>query len=163
MLPFDITPDQDSVFIDAMNSNGGDATAACVVARIMSPMYPIDYIAKLMMERPEIQAALGALKLIKKNSVMPEITRDSIVADMQSVYEKAMLLGDPKAAIASKRLQSELLKFLDQSITITHKTDASQLTDEELMRIASKRTIEGDFKNVTPADATIGNLPARTA
>lgn len=155
---FQPTDEQDAVFIDTMVANGGDAVAACVTARILSPMYPVDYIAKVMMERPEIETAVATLKRAKKSAATPEITRESIVADMQAAYEKAMAAGDVKGAIAAKRLQSELKKFLDSNITITHRHDVTQLSDEDLMKIASKRVVDGEFKDITP---TIGNLPAR--
>lgn len=163
MIEVTTTTEQDSVFIETVIGTS-DPIAACVAANIISPEWPVTVVARIMMERPEIEAAINTLKRLKRDGVSsPQITRESIIADMQNVYEKCMLTGDTKAAIASKRLQAELNQWLDKNITVTHRHDPTQLTEAQLLAIINSKPIDGEWTDVTDKKeaTTLGQLPAR--
>lgn len=151
---FKTTPEQDGVFLDAYLSNGGDAVAACIEARIDDSAWPITVTAKVMLQREDIQSALQAMKASSRRT-NTEITRASIVADMQSVFEIARTSGDPKAMIAAKRLQAEMLQLLDQNVNINIKHDVTALSMEELQKIAAAGIVEGDFTEVKTVGALV--------
>lgn len=142
ILPGD--SEQDSVFVEEYVKTG-DAMLAIVRSGIRDPAYSMDIVARRTLERPEIAAAVKALERIERASLPVEITRESLVADMQQVYEKCISIGDHKSAISAKKLQATLCGLLDQKITVTHR-HLNEMTDADLMRIASKG------KTVTDAD-----------
>jgi hypothetical protein len=129
--------DQDQVFVETYVQSG-DAMLACVKAGIRDHKYPMDVVAKRQLARPEIKAAITAYQKIKSANVPVEVTRQSIIADMQDVYEKAIDQSQLSNAIAAKKLQAALLNLLQQNISITHTFRAEDLPDEELARIAGQ-------------------------
>lgn len=129
---------RDAVFIEQYRLTG-DAVTACVRAGIRDPSYPITVVAQKQLQRPEIAAALKALSRIETSLMPLEVTRDSIVSDMEDVYGRAMTDGQYSSAIGAKRLQSFLLGLMDQKITITHGFQPDKMTDEQLMRIVDGR------------------------
>jgi len=134
---------KDAVFIEQYRLTG-DAITACVRAGIRDPSYPITVMAQRQLQRPEIKAALLSLEKIDSGMVPLEVGRESIIADMESLYERCVTDGQYNAAIGCKKLQSLLLGLLDQKITVTHGFQPDKMTDEQLMRIAS-----GNAKDVT--------------
>lgn len=136
ILPAD--DEQDSVFVQEM-ARHGDGMTAIVRSGIRDPRYSMEVVLRKTLERPEIRAAVKALERIEKATAPSEITRDSVVADMQHIYEKAESIGDIKGAIAAKRLQADLMGFLEQKIAVTHTMKAEEMTDAQLMRIAQQK------------------------
>lgn len=125
--------------------------------------WPVTIVAKAMLDRPEIQAAIATLKRLKKDGVTSQqITRDSIIADMQAMFEQWKLV-DPKAALAAKRLQSELLNLLTKDININVKHSADQMTEAQLLAIINSKPIDGEFTDITDEPkrkVSLGKLPA---
>jgi len=105
-------------------------------------------VANRQLQKPEIVAALKALERIATSMQPLEVTRDSVVADMQDVYEKALQDGQYASAIGAKKLQSMLLGMLQTNISITHGFKPELMTDEQLMRIASAKDISKDVIEV---------------
>lgn len=139
--------DRDAVFVEQFRLTG-DPVAACVRAGIRDARYPITIVAQRQMQKPEIVAALKALSRIETNVAPIEVTRDSIIADMETVYQKALTDGQYASAISSKKLQSMLLGLLQQNINITHGFNPELMTTEQLMRIASAKDISKDVIEV---------------
>lgn len=160
MIHPDTTPQKDAVFIESY-FNSGDAVAACVEAGIQMVEWPVTIVAKAMLDRVEIQAAIATLKRLRKDGVTSQqITRDSIVADMQSLFETWKAV-DPKAALAAKRLQAELLSLLDKNININVKHSADQMSEAQLMAIINQKPIDGEYTDVTDVPkVTLGKLSA---
>lgn len=144
------TPSEVALFCEFYHRNGGDPVDAAVKARIVNPMYSIDTIATRLMERGDVKAGLAAIKKVLPNPINAEITRESIVSDMQQVYERALGAGDTKGAIAAKRLQAELKKLLSAEVNINLRKDPSLMSDAELMEIVKGRAIEAEYTDVTP-------------
>jgi|GEM_PF-3379075 len=139
--------DSDAVFVQEYVDHG-DAMLACVRADIRDPRYPMDIIARRMLERPEIRAACKALAAISEFRQHVDVTRETIVADMQRVYEQALDRDMLAQAVASKKLQADLLGFIAQKIEVTHR-DVTEMTESQLTKIAGKSLIiDADFEDV---------------
>lgn len=168
MSDFDYTAteqEQLTVFVETYVATN-DPVLSCVRARLTDPTWPIEITAERILNRVDVQTAIDVIKKTKQNAESFEITRESVIADTQMIFQKCLNSGDYKAALAAKRLQSELNRWLGQDITITHKKDASMLTDADLDRIARGKTIDGEFENVTPSQSTalvnVDNIPSRS-
>lgn len=153
-----ISPDADQIalFVECYVRNG-DPVASCVESRILDPMYSVQTIAARLMETPAVLWAIAAYKRAKPDTVRVEITRESILADAQSIYESA-LKNDPKTALAAKRLQAELQKFLSQDVNINVKHDVTTMTDEQLAKIAAGKPIDAEFTDITPVPKGLAQI-----
>lgn len=135
--------DQDAVFVQQYLLTG-DPITACIRAGIRDPRYPITVMADRQMKKPEIAAAIKALAKIDAAGAPMEVTRESIVADMEDVYGKALTDGQYASAIGAKRMQAMLLGYMDQKLTINHSFKVEHMSDEQLLRIAA-----GNARDVT--------------
>lgn len=132
----------------------GDALTAAIKAQLQSPNYPIDVVARQLLDRPDIRLVIGVLEKHNKGATPVEITRDSILADMQNCYEGAYLAGRYDTAIAAKRLQAALMGFLVEKREVTLVKSVGDMTNAELRALAYKgRVIEGSVEGGT-GDAT---------
>lgn len=134
---------KDAVFIEQYRLTG-DAITACVRAGIRDPSYPITVMAQRQLQRPEIKAALLSLEKIDSGMVPLEVGRESIIADMEAVYQRALTDSQYASAIGAKKMQAMLLGLLDQKITVTHGFKPEMMTEEQLTRIAS-----GNARDIT--------------
>lgn len=136
ILPDDDDHDADAVFVQEY-VRSGDAVTACVVAGLQDPRYDVRVHAQHVLARPEIRNAIDALQRIyKADATTADITLDSVVADMQAVYQKALDAGQYPSAIAAKKLQAALKGWLDQKIEVTHRTRPEEMSTAQLERLA---------------------------
>lgn len=136
--------DKDAVFVEQYRLTG-DAVQACIRAGIRDARYPITVVANRQLQKPEIVAALKALERIATSMQPLEITRDSIIADFQEIYEKALQDGQYASSVSAKKAQALVMGFLTTNINITHGFRADLMTDDQLMRIANG----GNAKDIT--------------
>lgn len=136
----------------------GDAKIACVRAGLTDSQFALSVQAEAVLVRPEIQAALEVLRDsgVKRERVV--VTRDLIIEELQSAHEKAMAGGQVASAVSAKKLQAQLLGYLDQTVNINHTVSARDLPLAELRALVSGRLeagetpalIEGNFREVDP-------------
>lgn len=147
---------RDSIFVREYLRNESRDDAAAVIAYrkagFRDPAYPVSIAAERVLVRPEIQSAITAGRKTFKNLVGSEHTRESIVSILDEVVQSALGEKDHSAAVNGLRAQAQILGFMEQSLTITHKQDVSTLTDEQLEKIAARasKAIEGQAKDITP-------------
>jgi len=159
--------DRDAIFAKHYVSHG-DAVRACAQARIGCPGYDMRDVAAYNLARAETKQAIAAERLKPQADVSADITRESVITDLQTVYEKCLAAGDYNPAITAKKTQAQLQGWLDQNVTLTVKHDVSSMSDEEIERrlkaIKNTKVIEGSFTDVTPKVglAAIGNASAKT-
>lgn len=128
--------DADAVFVQEFVKSG-DAVTACVVAGLRDPRYDIRVYAERILARPEIRNAIDALQRIyKADAATAEITLESVVADMQKVYQEALADRQYPSAIAAKKLQAQMKGWLDQKIEVTHRTRPEEMSTAQLERLA---------------------------
>jgi hypothetical protein len=123
----------------------GDAVTAVIRAGIRATNFPVEIVARNLLNRPDIQIVIATLERHGgANDAPVEITRESVIADAQNVFEEAMRAGRFESAIGAKRLQSALLGFLVERKEITLIKGASEMTNDELRRIAYKgKVVDG--------------------
>ena len=134
----------------------GDAKIACVRAGMTDNQFALSVQADIVLHKPEIQAALSVLRDsgVKRERVV--VTRDLIVEELQAAHERAMQSGQVASAVSAKKLQAQLLGYLDQTVNINHTVSARDLPLAELRALVSGRLeagerpalIEGIFKEV---------------
>lgn len=115
----------------------GNAMVACSRAGIRDPRYTMEVVAERYLNRDDIQVALKAFDKLQVAAQPIEVGRESIVADMQVVFEKALSDRQYGSAISAKKLQALISGLISAKIDITHRHSVESMTDEQLMRIAA--------------------------
>lgn len=145
----DALPDRrDEVFV-AEFVKTEDALLACTRAGITDPKYPIAVLARRMLGRPEIIAAIEAAREeARREPERPLVpTKLSISADLDRVFEAAMDDGGYAAAVSAKKTQAQLLGLLETTMNVRVTHEVSTMTDEQLEQIAARGAgpvIEGE-------------------
>lgn len=134
----------------------GDAKIACVRAGLANSEYALGVQAEAQLRRPEIQAALEVLREsgVKRERVV--VTRDLIIEELQAAHEAAMRGGQVASAVSAKKLQAQLLGYLDTTVNVHHTVSARDLPLAELRAMVAGRLesgdvpalIEGNFREV---------------
>lgn len=131
----------------------GDAKIACVRAGLANAEYPIAVQAEAQLRRPEIRAALETLQAqgVKRERVV--VTRDLIIEELQAAHEAAMRGGQVASAVSAKKLQAQLLGYLDTTVNVNHTVSARDLPLAELRALVAGRLeapalIEGEYRDV---------------
>lgn len=145
-FPIETSPEKDAIFVKAY-ARTKDAVQACAQARIYAHGYDLRDVATVTLERPDIQRLIANAE---DHSIPTDITRDSIVSELQEIADRALSAGEFAPAITAKKTQAQLLGFLDQNMTLTVRHDVSTMTDEQLEKLIaakghSAKLIEGDF------------------
>lgn len=157
-----IERDKDDVFVkEYLRLEGRDDAAAVTAyrrAKYFDPAYPVVVAADCTLTRlrSKIEAAR---KTIKPTAMGQDRSRDSVLADLDQVFESALGEKDHSAAVTAKRTQAQIMGLLSENISVTHKMDVSTMTDEQLLRILNKqsRVVDGQFTEV-PIPKGIGHL-----
>lgn len=144
----------------------GDAMIACVRAGMANSEYALGVQAEAQLRRPEIQAALGVLREsgVKRERVV--VTRDLIVEELQAAHETAMRGGQVASAVSAKKLQAQLLGYLDTTVNVNHTVSARDLPLSELRALVNGRLerdapalIEGRWEDVrTPGESEAAGI-----
>lgn len=144
-----ISDNRDIIFCEEMALHG-DGVRALIRSGIRDDRYAVNIVAQRMLGRPEIRTAIALLEQMRRETEAPEVTRDSIVADMQEVYQEAMRTGDRDQAIQAKRLQSQLLGLLVEKKEVTLKRGLDDYSTAELAKIVDKaKVIEAEYTTAT--------------
>jgi hypothetical protein len=146
------TSDQDDIFAKHFLRHG-DAVQACVQARIVAPGYDIRDVAAYNLDREETKEALSRLK--GKSSVPTDLSRNSIVTDLEEIAQRALDAGEFAPAITAKKTQAQLLGYLDQNVTLTVKSEVSNYSTSQLEQMLQERmnkakVIDGEFTEKQP-------------
>lgn len=153
-------PEKDAVFVEEylrIEDQDDAAVIACRKAGIVEPTFPIAVTARRMMERSDIQIAITiARKGIKKRDVT-EISKETILTDLEAIFHSAMLAKDHSACNANRKLIAQLTGHLTENVTVTHRHDVKLMSDDDLLKIASRamKKIEDKMIDITPG---IGHL-----
>lgn len=144
--------DRDLVFVETyLDHEDSDAAAviACRKAGIIDPHFPIDVVARKTFNR-----LAPAIKLARKyfqKRQPTEITKDSIIADLEKIFQDSLLSHDHSASNANRKLVAQITGILQNEMTVTHKHDVRLLSDAELEKIAAKgKVIDGVATEILP-------------
>jgi hypothetical protein len=141
-----LTPSE-VAFVDEYLRTGDAALAAHVCGvryeRKPTDMRPPHMIGAEMLERDNIKRAISGRDV---GVLGVTLTKDVLSADAYEIKEKALVEGRYSEAINALKLVGDFEGLRAQKVDINIKKDATLLTDEELIRIASG----GRLLDVTP-------------
>lgn len=154
--------EKDAVFIRVFLENEereDGAVIACRTAGILDPTFPVAVLAEKQLARPEIRIAIKAARTVRDKTRRREITPETIEADLEQVFNSALIAKDHAAATNNRKLLAQLKGFLTENVVVTHRYDVNLMSDEELGKIAAKgmKVIESKARDITPK-AGIGKV-----
>lgn len=122
----------------------GSAKVACLRAGLARGDYPLDVVAEHHLGRPEIKAAIAAVKTeIEQRTRLDELpTRELQLEKLESIYRGALEDGVYAAATAAIKLQNELLGYADKTVTYNFKVSAQELDLATLRAMVSEKMHE---------------------
>lgn len=127
----------------------GDPMVAAIRAGLQEPGCSIFVTIDKMMARPEIIAGINAVTGVIKATPKTKITRDSLIAACQDIYEKALTDRQYASARGAVELQARLLGLLEQKVSVSHTYNVRDMSTDELRRIAAGGSvIEGEYHEV---------------
>jgi hypothetical protein len=149
----------------------GDEVLAVSRAGLTDSRYSLNVIADYHLSRPEIQSAISIQReLVKENEALKRrllggYSRELILEDLETLHLKAREDGDYAPAISAKKVQAQVLGYLDKTVHVTHSLVPREMTTDELrLRIAEMTRdslpppaedvpaiIEGEFTEVGDA------------
>lgn len=138
-----MTPD--AVFVREYVKTG-DALLAVSRAGLGDSRYALSVVAEYHLGRPEIQAAIAIQRDLAKTEKRREegYTLDLILDDLENLHQKAKEDGAYAPAISAKKVQAQLLGYLDQTVNIRHSVVPREMTTDELrLRIAELSRASG--------------------
>ena len=114
----------------------GDAMLATSRAGLNDSRYTLSVLAEHHLRRPEIQAAIEIARELHKDlrTIPAEYTRDLIIEDLEKLHQKASDDGAYAPAISAKKVQAQLLGYLDQTVNVRHSVEPREMTTDELRR-----------------------------
>ena len=128
-----MTPD--AVFVREYVKTG-DAMLATSRAGLNDSRYTLSVLAEHHLRRPEIQAAIEIAKELTRNGRPSgmEYTRDLIIEDLERLHRDARDDGAYAPAISAKKVQAQLLGYLDQTVNVRHSMEPREMSTDELRR-----------------------------
>lgn len=132
----------------------GDALKAWITARVpVDPRYTREVQVERLLELPRIQEAVATLRQIVPTKKPVRRTRDTLIEDFETIYDKALDAGDLTNANKAKDSQARLLGMMVEKKEITVSSDPDKLSTAELKRLLMemKEAQESKLIDVTPA------------
>lgn len=133
--------EQEAIFVQEFVRTN-NAMHAFVTAKIRESRYSVEVAVQRLLARPEIQAAIASFREASKRAGIerPQIsvTRGSLMADFQDIYEDAREVKDLNAAIRAKVEQATLQGLRVEKREVTVETDIKNLSTQELMRLLAE-------------------------
>jgi len=155
-----LTPE--AIFVEEY-VRSGNAYMACNKSGLVDPQYPMEVVARRMLERPEIQAAIRVtreLKALGERVSLRDIpgmySREMLLDELQRTHERALEDKQYASAITAVKTQAQLLGFMEQTLNINHHVAVRELSLEDLRRMVSERGNVVDIIDVTPVVKGIG-------
>lgn len=153
-----MTPD--AVFVREYVKTG-DALLAVSRAGLGDSRYALSVVAEYHLSRPEIQAAIGIQRELAREDVRRDrgYSRDLILDDLEVLHQKAKEDGAYAPAISAKKVQAQLLGYLDQTVNVRHSIEPREMSTDELRRRIAELSgdsrplvIEAEYREVSDGD-----------
>lgn len=128
-----MTPD--AVFVREYVKTG-DAMLATSRAGLNDSRYTLSVLAEHHLRRPEIQAAIAIAREMARDArpSRMEYTRELIIEDLERLHQDAKDDGMYAPAISAKKVQAQLLGYLDQTVNVRHSVEPREMSTDELRR-----------------------------
>jgi hypothetical protein len=134
-----MTPD--AVFVREYVKTG-DAMLATSRAGLNDSRYTLSVLAEHHLRRPEIQAAIEIARELNRDARPSGIqyTRELIIEDLERLHRDARDDGAYAPAISAKKVQAQLLGYLDQTVNVRHSVEPREMSTDELRRRIAEMT-----------------------
>ena len=155
-----IPPDveRDALFVKVYLQTG-DGLDACKRAGFVVHGYDDRTVAEYLLDRCDIQEAIKVAKESKaRKPASVDITRESIISDLDAIHQSAMIDKDYTPAIAAKKLQAQLMGVLQESVQVTHKMDVTRMTDDQLMKLIALKSKQEDLNMIDITPTGLGQI-----
>ena len=155
-----IPPDveRDAMFVKVYLQTG-DGLDACKRAGFIINGYDDRTVAEYLLDRCDIQEAIKLARESKGSKpASVDITRESIISDLNEIHRSAMFDKDYTPAIAAKKLQAQLMGVLQENVQVTHKMDVTRMTDDQLMRLIALKSKQEDLKMIDVTPIGLGQI-----
>ena len=146
----------------------GDEILAVSRAGLNDSRYALSVVAEYHLARPEIQAAISIQRELSKDletarrRMLGGYSRELILDDLENLHQKAKEDGAYAPAISAKKVQAQLMGYLDQTVHITHSVEPREMSTDELRRRIAELSgnslednrpaiIEGEYREVSDA------------
>lgn len=116
----------------------GDALLAVSRAGLGDSRYALSVVAEYHLGRAEIKAAIEIQRELAKaegerrRRMLGGYSRDLILDDLEALHQKAKEDGAYAPAISAKKVQAQLLGYLDQTVNVRHTIEPREMTTDEL-------------------------------
>lgn len=148
------TPDKLAVFVTEYLKHADQPDAGVIAvtrAGLRDPAWPPSTMAERYLAMPEIQAMIEMARKFYKPKETRDITTATLLDSLEQISQKAEDERQYVPAISARKLQAELLGLIKTKVDFTVSHNIAEMTTAELMKIASRgKTVDGDFKDVTP-------------
>jgi len=118
----------------------GDEMLAVSRAGLTDSRYALNVMAEYHLSRPEIQAAIAIQKQLAKADekrrarLAGGYSLQLILDDLESLHLQAKEDGAFAPAISAKKVQAQMLGYLDKTVHVTHSVEPREMTTDELRR-----------------------------
>lgn len=149
----------------------GDEMLAVSRAGLTDSRYALNVMAEYHLSRPEIQAAIAIQKQLfnadekRRARLAGGYSLQLILDDLESLHLQAKEDGAYAPAISAKKVQAQMLGYLDKTVHVTHSVEPREMTTDELRRRIAELSgdrvaiedgrpsvIEGEFTEVGDAE-----------
>lgn len=156
-----LTPE--AIFVDEY-VRSGNAFLACNKAGLSDPRYPMEVVARRTLDRPEIKAAIGVARELKRKGqlggTMPGLySREMLLEELQRTHEQALADRQYGSAIGAVKTQAQILGYMEQTVNVMHRVSPREMSLEDLRRLVAERApvIEGEFRVSEDGEVTEGD------
>lgn len=132
-----MTPD--AVFVRQYVKTG-DAMLAVSQAGLTDSRYPLSVMAEHHLSRPEIRAAIEIQQQLMKQEekrrarMAGGYSLQLLLDDLEILHQQAREGGAFAPAISAKKVQAQMLGYLDKTVHVTHSVEPREMTTDELRR-----------------------------
>jgi len=134
----------------------GDALKAWIVSKVpVDPRYTREVQVERLLELQRIKDAVVVLRQIEPPKKAVRKTRDTLLEDFETIYDKALESGDLTNANKAKDSQARLMGMMVEKKEITVSNDPDKLSTADLKRLLleMREAREGKLIDVTPEKA----------
>ena len=132
---------------------------AVIAAQLRDPRYLPQHVAEILLARDDVQALVRIVRQMQKPREVKAVTEDTIMTDLEVLFQDSKQARQFSAAIACKKLQADIKGLSQRTINVNVKHSLGTMADADLEAIAKRAAIDGEFTDVTPMAASAPGLP----
>lgn len=137
VISSDLTP-AEQLFVEQY-AKTGDPLKAWITARITpNPLFTREVQVERLMEKPAIKAAIEAIGKRQAQKRPVRKTRETLLEDYETIFDKAMETGDLTNANKAKDSQARLLGMMVEKREVVVSSNPGEMNTTELLKALTK-------------------------